>query len=187
MISVLIAAVAASSQPAQAPAKTPPEPAKLVMSFTPKTMVENGSLQVILGERAVFHIASGGKPELDEVQKGQLADAHASGAVTETFEAPASGKLAAALDGSAEKRASFLKVWNNTDQWVSYQAIALVKKPGGAIAPVPAPVCSLPPGGLRIEAWPRPIVAVGLARFKSGPAENRPCKTTPPPAAAAAK
>lgn len=172
----MIATLAALLLAAQA-AAPPAKPATVEFSFEPKTLVENGNLQVMLGERATFHL-EGGKPVLDGVEKGQLAVAHPDGAVTETFGAPGSGKVAAAVDGSAEKRATSLKIWNGTSQPVSYRAVAFVYKGKETVEPRPVAVCSVAPGETRIESWPAPIVAVGLGEFKAGGGAVRPCPAT---------
>lgn len=134
-----------------------------------KTLVQGGTLQLMLGQRAVFRLDDKGLPVLDRVEDGRLADAHPDGAVTETFEPPPRGEIAAALDGSAEKRATVLKVWNQTDQVLDYSAIALIMRQG-KVTPEPAPICAVPAGQVRTEIWPRPVVAVGLQRFKSSAA-----------------
>ena len=130
-----------------------------------KTMVEGGTLQVVLGQRAVFRLDSKGMPVLAKVEEGQLAAAHPEGAVTETFAPPPDGQIAVALDGSAETRATILKVWNQTAKAVDYAAIALIMR-RGKVTPEPAPICAVPPRSVRTETWPRPVVAVGLQRFK---------------------
>ncbi|RAK58001.1 hypothetical protein [Phenylobacterium deserti] len=178
MIAALTALLlAAQAAPAAKPAAAKPPS----MSFQPKTMVEAGALQVVLGERAVFHLQNGA-PVVDQVEKGKLAIAHPEGAVTETFAAPGDGKLAAALDGSAEKRASSLKIWNGTAEPVSYRAVVLVLKGPQTVEPRPVLVCSVKPGETWVETWPAPVVAVGMSAFKTGAGENKPC---PPPAAVA--
>lgn len=130
-----------------------------------KTMVDGDTLQIVLGTRAVFRLDDKGLPVLAKVEEGKLADAHPPGAVTETFEPPAEGELAVALDGSAEARATVMKVWNQTGKAVGYNAIALIMRQG-KVAPTPAPVCDVSAGGVRTEKWPRPVVAVGLQHFK---------------------
>jgi len=134
-----------------------------------KTAVEGETLQVVLGQRAVFRLDDKGLPVLDKVEEGQLAAAHPEGTVTETFEPPPQGQIAVALDGSAEARATILKVWNQTDKAIDYRAIALVMNKG-KVTPTPAPVCAVAAGAIRTETWRRPVVAVGLGRFK--PTEN---------------
>lgn len=153
-----------------------PEPAGLAAAPAPvaepravtlqqKTFVQGGTLQVVLGQRAVFRLDDQGQPVLDKVEEGQLAAAHPEGTVTETFAPPPEGQIAIALDGSAETRSTILKVWNETGMAFDYSAIALVMSKG-KVTPAAAPVCAMPPRGIRIETWRRPVVAVGLGRFK---------------------
>ncbi|TAJ74592.1 MAG: hypothetical protein EPO51_00615 [Phenylobacterium sp.] len=139
-----------------------------------KTIVQGETLQVVLGQRALFHLDAKGRPVLDKVEEGQLAAAHPPGVVTETFEPPPAGQIAAALDGSAEARATILKVWNETEQALDYGAIALIMR-RGKVTPEPAPICAVAPKSVRTETWPRPVVAVGLLRFKSS-ATTKACK-----------
>lgn len=139
-----------------------------------KTAVQGETLQVMLGQRALFRLDDKGLPVLDKVEDGKLAAAHPEGAVTETFEPPPGGQIAIALDGSAEARATILKVWNQTDRLIDYSAIALVLSQG-KITPTPAPVCAVPAGGVRTEVWRRPIVAVGVARFKTAQPTTKAC------------
>ena len=153
--------------PAARPMKAAPaaQAAAKQLTFEPKTKVDGETLQVILGQRAVFGVDGRGQPVIEKVEEGQLAAAHAAGKVVEKFEAPESGRVAAALDGSAEKRATVLKIWNNTGDALEYRAIALVLR-GDKLTPAPVKVCAVGPGAVRTETWPAPIVAVGLARFK---------------------
>jgi hypothetical protein len=178
----LAAALAQAATPSAAPAKTPPPkgaapskaspPAKAAgqsLSFQPKTLVEGQTLQVILGQRAVFTLGDNGRPFIEKVEEGKLAAAHAAGKATETFEAPGQGLVAAALDGSAEKRATVLKVWNGRSEPLDFRAVALVMHAGKTLKPTPVPICAVPPGQVKTYTWPAPIVAVGLARFTSKP------------------
>lgn len=130
-----------------------------------RTMIQGETLQVVLGQRAIFHLDDKGLPVLDRVETGKLAEAHREGEVTESFEPPADGQIAVALDGSAEKRASVLKIWNATGKALDYAAIALIPRQG-QISPEPAPVCDVSAQSLRTQIWPRPVLAVGLMRFK---------------------
>ncbi|MDB5419160.1 MAG: hypothetical protein JWP50_2579 [Phenylobacterium sp.] len=155
------AAFVAGAAAAQAPA-----PAPKSVPFEPGTQVDGAILQVMFGDRAVFRLDDGGKPVLDTVEKGKLAIAHPAGTVAETYVAPGPGLLAAAVDGSAETKATSLKVWNLTSRPVEYGAVVLVLQ-GGSLHPVPVRSCPVPAGGVRTETWPAPIVAVGLARFKT--------------------
>lgn len=142
-------------------AKPPPQ----ALTIERKTVVQGETLQVVLGQRALFRLDDKGLPVLEAVEDGQLAAAHPEGAVTETFEPPPAGQIAVALDGSAEARATLLKVWNQTDRAIDYRAIALVMIQG-KVTPTPAPVCAVPAGEVRTETWRRPVVAVGLGRFQ---------------------
>jgi hypothetical protein len=144
------------------------------LTIEQKTAVQGETLQVILGQRALFRLDDKGLPVLDKVEDGKLAAAHPEGTVTETFEPPPEGQIAIALDGSAEARATILKIWNQTDKAIDYRAIALIMHQG-KVTPTPAPVCNVAAGGVRTETWRRPVVAVGVARFK--PAETvKDCK-----------
>lgn len=158
----LIMALAGAAA-AQAPAAKPAAPPS--MAFKPETFVDNGILQVILGERALFRLKDG-KPVLDKVEKGQLAVAHPDGAVKEEFQPPPDGVIAVALDGSAEKRATSLKIWNGASEPIEYRAILLVLKEGQKLDAVTVPTCPVAPGHVRLETWPAPVVAVGLSRFR---------------------
>ncbi|MCR5874876.1 hypothetical protein LRS10_12260 [Phenylobacterium sp. J426] len=121
----------------------------------------------MLGQRAVFRLDDRGQPVLLKVEKGQLPEAHADGTVKDVFVPPPEGQIAAALDGSAEKRATVLKIWNRTGKPLDYRAMALILGKDNKLNPAPAPVsCSLPPRSVHIETWRAPIVAVGLGRFK---------------------
>lgn len=151
---------AATDKPAaEAPAPPP-------LEFDPHTKVDGGTLQVILGQRALVTLDAKGLPALEEVEDGRLNLAHPAGKVTELYMTPPKGRLAAALDGSAEKKASVLKIWNNLDRAVALRVVALVMR-GEALTPVPLSVCPLAAGEIRAQSWPAPIVAVGLAQFRT--------------------
>jgi hypothetical protein len=150
----------ASAAPAADVAAKPPAS----MAFQPKTFVDGATLQVMLGQRALVRLDDGGQPVLDGVEKGQLAVAHPDGAVAESFKPPPRGVIAAALDGSAEKRATSLKIWNGTAHPIEYRAIVLVLH-GQTLRAMPVPTCPVAAGHVRLETWPAPIVAVGLTRF----------------------
>ncbi|MGA0607480.1 hypothetical protein ACO2Q0_15930 [Phenylobacterium sp. VNQ135] len=170
ILSTLLAlAVAAPAEPVATAPKAPAAKAAPTqpLSFKPETMVDGETLQIVLGQRALFRLDDQGQPVLFKVEKGQLAAAHPDGTVTETFAPPPEGQIAAALDGSAEKRATVLKIWNRTGKPLDYRAMALILGKDKTLNPSPAPVsCSLPPRSVHIETWRAPIVAVGLGRFK---------------------
>lgn len=129
------------------------------------------ALQVVFGDRAVFHLDDKGTPVLDEVQKGPLAIAHPAGSVKETFTPPGQGKLAVALDGSAEKQASYLKIWNGLDHPVLYHA-GILGYVAGKLTPITVKVCAAPAGGTNEQTWPMPVAAVALANFTAAPDDN---------------
>ncbi|MDB5444702.1 MAG: hypothetical protein JWQ97_19 [Phenylobacterium sp.] len=175
MLSAVLALMLAASgaarahrAPAQAaPKQAAPAPAP---AFDPHTrIVEGPALQVVFGERALFHLDDKGAPVLDEVQKGPLAVAHPAGAVQESFAAPKPGQLAAALDGSAEKSASYLKIWNGLDHAVAYRAGILAYSADGGLHPATVKVCAVPADGTNYQTWPVPVVAVALASFTPAP------------------
>jgi hypothetical protein len=166
-----LAAAAALAPPAlhaaDAPAKSPQVEGGL--AFSNKTEIVDGpALQLVFGERAVFHLDAKGAPVLDSVEKGRLAMAHPAGEVKDTFEAPGGGKLAMALDGSPEKKASYLKIWNGLDHPVIYHAgvLALID---GVLKPTTVKVCAVPAGGTTSMTWPTPVAAVVAANFSAAP------------------
>jgi hypothetical protein len=166
-VALALAGQAAAAEPAAASAAAA---APKTLAFEPKTQVDGAVLQVIFGERALFRLDTGNLPVLDRVEKGQLAAAHPAGTTRETFAPPGPGLLAAALDGSAENQASVLKIWNRLGHPVQYAAIALVLH-GQTLHAMPVPVCPIPAGGVRVQTWPAPVVAVGLSRFKAASKE----------------
>ncbi|MET0271847.1 MAG: hypothetical protein ABW360_02545 [Phenylobacterium sp.] len=181
MLSSLFALLLAAQPAAEAPNDPPPElksetpaaEAKAPM-FEPVTKVDGKTLQVVFGARAVFHLDDEGDPILDKAEKGQLAIAHTPGTVKEEFERPEKGQIAIALDGSAEKKASYLKIWNGLDYPISYRAgvLVLVK---GKLEPATVKVCAVPAGGTNYETWPKPVVAVALGNFTKA-ADDKACK-----------
>jgi hypothetical protein len=176
----LLATLLLVAQPAEAPppdnvserpsASTEPEALKSEAPaqaddapvFDPVTKVDGKFVQVVKGARAVLHLSDDGLPVLDKAESGPLASAHPIGEAKETFEAPDKGRLAFALDGSAEKRASYLKVWNQLDYAVAYRAIILVLQPGGKTQPVPVRTCAVAGGATDLLTWPRPVLAVAI-------------------------
>jgi hypothetical protein len=136
------------------------------LTFEPKTKVDGDTLQIVLGQRALFRLDDKGLPVLEKVEEGQLAAAHPTGKVKESFAPPPDGQIAIALDGSAEVQATVLKVWNRTDKVLDYRAVALVMRQGKLAALPTPPLCAVGPRAVRTETWRRPIVAVGLGRFK---------------------
>src|SRR5689334_22447163 len=182
---MLVASLTALALAAAPPPKASPldekktEPgavaAAKTLKFEPKTLVDGETLQVILGQRALFRLDDKNLPVLAKVEEGKLAAAHPDGAVKEAFEAPPAGQVAAAVDGSAEKKQTVLKVWNGLSKTLNYRAVVLVMR-RGSLAAVPVKVCAVAPGTVHTEAWPAPIVAVGLGRFTQGGLPAADCK-----------
>ena len=177
---VAAAVVVASAAHAQTPeAAAPKPPANLVAALEaagldPRTKVEGGSVQVMLGQRAVFHLDAEGKPVLNGVEAGRVDLATANGA-GETYKGPGVGKLAVALDTSPEKRQSIMKVWNGLTRPVAYEAeITAVR--GGKLMKRMATICTVPAGGATHEVWPDPIVSVTLSKFAETPADKFTCQ-----------
>lgn len=148
-------------------------------AFDPVTKVDGENLQVVTGQRAVFHLDENGRPALDAAEPGKLADAHLKGVVKETFAPPAEGKMAAALDGSAEKRLSILKVWNGLPHPVEYR-LATLSLRQGKYEILPMKTCALAPGQVYSRSWPQPVVAVAMARFVEASAETPACEAQAP-------
>jgi hypothetical protein len=174
MLSGLIALLLAAEAPAKASKPPPPAPAPAKVAgggaFDPRTMVVDGpALQIVFGERAVFHLDDKGEPVLDAVEKGPIAVAHPAGAVKETFAAPKPGQLAAALDGSPAKKASYLKIWNGLDQPMAYHAGILAYGSDGLLHPQTVRVCAAPAKGVNYQTWPAPVAAVVVANFTPAP------------------
>jgi hypothetical protein len=134
------------------------------LAFDPVTKVDGETLQVVFGQRAVFHLGDGGRPAIDAVETGQLADAHLKGVAKETFAPPDAGKIAAALDGSAEKQVSILKLWNGLPHPIEYR-LATLSLNAGKLDIQPVKPCVLAPGQVYTQSWPQPVVAVALTRF----------------------
>jgi len=162
----LAMALALATLGSAATAEEAPAPAAQVSpGFSGKTeMVEGPALQVVFGERAVFHLDDKGAPVLDSSEKGPLAIAHPIGSITESFQAPGAGKLAVALDGSPQKKASYLKIWNGLDHPVLFKAGVLAYEKG-VLKPATVRVCAVPSNGVNVQTWPAPIAAVVVASF----------------------
>ncbi len=175
--SLLLALALAAAPPSKLdePLSAGRAPAPVSRAFDPKTKVDGATLQIILGQRALIRLDDKGLPVLMRVEEGRLAAAHPDGAVTETFKPPAEGEIAIALDGSAEKRATVLKVWNGAGKPLDYAAIALVMSRGQTLSAAAAPTCPVPPHSVRVETWNRPVAAVGVGRFRQ-PDKARACE-----------
>ena len=170
----------ASAAHAETPEVTAPKPpANLIAALEaagldPRTKVEDRTVQVVLGQRAVFHLDVEGKPVLNDVEAGRVDLATTNGA-GETYKGPGVGKLAFALDSSPEKRQSIMKVWNGLSRPVAYEAEITALRRGQLMKRM-ATICTVPAGGATHEVWPDPIVSVTLSKFAETPADKFICQ-----------
>ena len=139
----------------------------------PHTKVDGASVQVMLGQRAVFQLDAEGKPVMTAVEAGRIGQAVPNG--DETYKGPGVGKLAFALDSSPEKRQSIMKVWNGLTRPVAYEAEITALRQGKLMKRM-ATICTVPAGGATHEVWPDPIVSVTLSKFADTPADKFTCE-----------
>ncbi|HQT53022.1 MAG TPA: hypothetical protein PKX06_05995 [Phenylobacterium sp.] len=159
-------------------AAAPKKPATLVEAliaagFDPHTKLIGDSVQVMSGQRAVLAVG-GAKPVLEAVETGHVDMAVPDG-TPDTYKAVAPGKVAFAVDGSAAKKQSFLKIWNGLPHAVSYEA-ELTAIRGGKLAKRKAQVCAVPGGGTNYEMWSDPIIAVTLSAVAEVADDKITCK-----------
>ena len=170
----------ASAAHAETPEVTAPKPpANLIAALEaagldPRTKVEDRTVQVVLGQRAVFHLDAEGKPVLNDVEAGRVDLATANGA-GETYKGPGVGKLAFALDSSPEKRQSIMKVWNGLSRPVAYEAEITALR-GGKLMKKASTICAVPAGAVGYEVWPDPVISVTLSKFAETPADQHVCQ-----------
>jgi hypothetical protein len=140
----------------------------------PETKVTDGKVQVMLGQRAIIRLQPGGAPTLEEVETGRLAAALAEGEA-ETYKGVPANRMAFALDASAQKRQSIMKVWNGLTVPVAFEAeIAAVRQ--GKLMRRMTSVCAVAAGGTNLETWPDPIVAITIQKFAPPAADTPTCK-----------
>ncbi len=173
-----LASAAHAETPASAPAGAKP-PSNLIEALQaagldPRTKVEGAAVQVMQGQRAVFHLDAAGKPVMNGVDAGRIGLATADGK-GETYKGPGAGKLAFALDSSPEKRQSIMKVWNGLTRPVAYE-IEITAVRQGKLMKRLATICTVPAGGATHEAWPDPIVSVTVSKFAETPADKFTCQ-----------
>jgi hypothetical protein len=178
MLISLAALMLAAAPAAEPPAATPPAVAGTNAGaeafFEPVTKMEGPALQVVFGERATVHLGDDHLPVIDKTEKGKLAIAHPAGAVKDIYVKPKAGQIAVALDGSAEKKATYLKVWNGLDYPIIYKA-GVLRMVGSKLAPQSVKVCAVPAGGTQYETWTGPpVVAVALGSFTKA-ADDKTC------------
>ena len=170
----------ASAVHAETPETTAPKPPANLLAaleaagLDPRTKVEGEAVQVVLGQRAVFHLDADGKPVLNGVEAGRV-DLATPNDAGETYKGPGVGKLAFALDSSPEKRQSIMKVWNGLARPVAYEAEITALRRGQLMKRM-ATICTVPAGGATHEVWPDPIVSVTLSKFAETPADKFICQ-----------
>ena len=160
------------------PAGAPKKPGSLVealiaVGFDPHTKLVGDNVQVMSGQRATLDVASG-KPVLEAVETGHVDMALPDG-TPDTYKPVAPGKVAFAVDGSAAKKQSFLKIWNGLPHAVGYMAeITAIHE--GKLAKRMAQVCAVPGAGTNYEMWPDPVIAVTLSKIAEIPDDKITCK-----------
>lgn len=171
-----LACAAHAQTPDAAPAKPPGDMIEALKAagLDPRTKVEGGSVQVMLGQRAVIQLAPDGQPVLASVDAGRIGLAAPDGA-GETYKGPGAGKLAFALDSSPQKRQSIMKVWNGLTRPVAYEAEITALRQGKLMKRL-ATICTVPAGGATHEVWPEPVVSVTLSKFADTPADKFTCQ-----------
>lgn len=167
-------ALAGGPAPAGAPKKPGPlVEALIAVGFDPHTKLVGESVQVMSGQRAILDIASG-KLVLVAVETGHVDMALPDGA-PDSYKPLAPGKVAFAVDGSAAKRQSFLKIWNGRPHAVGYLAeITAIHE--GKLAKRMAQVCAVPGAGTNYEMWPDPVIAVTLSKITEISDDKITCK-----------
>ena len=165
---------AAAGPAAPRPARPPGLVEALIAAgFDPHTKLIGDTVQVMSGQRATLAVG-GPKLVLDTVQTGHVDMALPDGA-PDTYKPVAPGKVAFAVDGSAAKKQSFLKIWNGLPHAVSYEA-ELTAIRSGKLAKRKAQVCAVPGGGTNYEMWSDPVIAVTLSKVAEIPDDKITCK-----------
>ncbi len=181
MIAALLAALAlAGAQDAAAA----PEPATEAepsffkalenVGLEPKTKLEDGVLQVMLGQRAVLGFDAARQPVLLEVEAGRI-DRAAKPDDPEILKGVGPLRLGIALDASPQKRLSIMKVWNGQTYPIAFDVeIAALRK--GQLMRKKEPLCAVPAGGAIYQTWPDPIIAVTVSSLGAPPADTPACR-----------
>lgn len=147
--------------------------ALIAAGFDPHTKLVGDTAQVMSGQRATLNVADG-KLSLEAVETGHVDMALPDG-TPDTYKPVEPGKVAFAVDGSAAKKQSFLKIWNGLPHAVSYEA-ELTAIRSGKLAKRKAHVCAVPGGGTNYEMWSDPIIAVTLSKVAEVADDKITCK-----------
>jgi len=176
-------ALPAETPPAEIPPTetAPPEPAKpktliealTAAGFDPKTKVEGASVQVMQGQRALFHLDARAAPMLDGIDAGKLGAAQPEGQA-ETYKGSGAGRIGLALDASPARKQSYMKVWNGLAAPVTFELeLAAIRK--GQLMRRKLEGCAVPAGGVHSQSWPDPIIAVTVSKVALAPRDATPC------------
>ncbi|WP_332773971.1 hypothetical protein [Phenylobacterium sp.] len=168
----------AETPPAETAPSEPAKPKTLIEAlaaagFDPKTKVEGGSVQVMQGQRALFHLDAKAGPALDGVDMGKLGAAQPEGQA-ETYKGSGAGRIGLALDASPAKKQSYMKVWNGLAAPVIFELeLAAIRK--GQLMRRKVEGCAVPAGGVHGQSWPDPIIAVTVSKVALAPGDATPC------------
>jgi len=162
----------------EAPPVAPARPATLVEALaaaglTPETRVEGAAVQVMQGQRALFHLGAEGQPVLDGVDMGKVEAAQPDG-TAETYKGSGAGRLGVALDSSPARRRSYMKVWNGLAHPVAFE-LELAAIRSGQLMRRKIEACAVAAGAAHTESWPDPIIAVTVSKIAAAPAGATPC------------
>ncbi|WP_309643069.1 hypothetical protein [Phenylobacterium sp.] len=159
----------------------PAEPAKpktlvealTAVGFDPKTKVESGAVQVMQGQRALFHLEAKAGPVLYAIETGKLGAAQPEGQA-ETYKGSGAGRIGVALDSSPAKRQTFMKVWNGLARPVTFE-LELAAIRNGQLMRRKIEACAVPAGGVHSQAWPDPIIALTVSKVALAAKGATPC------------
>ena len=170
----LASAAGAQTSPEAKPAAGDMVEALEAAGLDPETKVEDGKVQVMLQQRAIVRLLPGGAPALEDVEAGRLGAALAEGE-GETNKGVPANRMAFALDASAAKRQSVMKVWNGLTVPVAFEAEITAIRQGQLMRRMTS-ACAVPAGGTSLETWPDPVVAVTIQKFAPPAADTPTCK-----------
>ena len=178
-------APSAEAPPApEAPVEAPPveappsKPTTLVealeaVGFDPKTKVEGGDVQVMQGQRALFHLDAKAGPVLAGVDLGKLGAAQPEGEA-ETYKGSGASRIGVALDASPAKKRSYMKVWNGLARPIVFDLeLAAIRK--GQLMRRKLESCAVAAGGVYSQSWPDPIIAITVSKVALAAPDATPC------------
>lgn len=171
-------ALSAETPSVETPRLEPPKPKTLIEALTaagfdPKTKVEGASVQVVQGQRALFHLDAKAGPVLDRIDTGKLGAALPEGQA-ETYKGSGAGRIGLALDASPAQKQSYMKVWNGLAAPVTFELeLAAIRK--GQLMRRKVEGCAVPAGGVHSQAWPDPIIAVTVSKVALAARGATPC------------